>query len=257
MRGLDGTLAHLGARDEAIARGDGSAQVLQAIGACRVLVRVAIAAAREKRLSGVDEHGGRGVLLKTRSGFGKKRRIGIEIAQTLADHDVADVQHGVKAARDAREDEGLGMIRADEVLRGSRGVDRAHACRGGNKASAVVGSGEHREARLLRGDGSVNGRCDFADFFFKGADDGDGFHDLTPISLGFSALWYQSPARLGCARCLSKGNRRMPTPRDRSPPCGYTDAVARGRWTAGQALLLRTILLTCHSSCMDVCPYLT
>ena len=52
---LDGALAHLGTRNEAIARGDDSAQVLQAIGTCCMLGRVAVAAAREKRLGSIDK----------------------------------------------------------------------------------------------------------------------------------------------------------------------------------------------------------
>ena len=123
-----------------------------------------------------------GELLEPRGGFGDEGRVRIEVAQALANDHVANVQGGIEPTGDAGEDDRVGPVRADEVLRRCCGVDGAHARGGGNHGKAVVVATDHGEARLV-GDGAFfDGGVNLAHFFFEGADDGDNGCHATPIT---------------------------------------------------------------------------
>ena len=90
------------------------------------------------------------------------------------------MQRGVEAAGDAAEDDGVGVVLGDEVLRGGRGVDRAHAGGGAHDVEAVVLATDDLKTGLLADGAVLDGGIDLANLFFQGADDRDGWCHNAP-----------------------------------------------------------------------------
>ena len=142
-------------------------------------------------LGELDEEIAAGEFLEAGCGFGDQGDVGVEVAQVLADHDVADVQGRVETAGDTGEDDGVGAVRADEVLRRGRGVDGAHTGRGGNDLEAVVFAAHDVQAGLV-GDGALlDGGVDLAHFLLERSDDGDDRCHGSPIFKFNRDLFYQ------------------------------------------------------------------
>ena len=99
----------------------------------------------------------------------------------LTDDDVADMQLGVEAAGDTGKDDGIGMVRADQVLSRCGGVDRTHAGGGGNHCEAVILAAHDMQTSFVDDGALLYGGINLAHFLFQRADDGDGGCHASPI----------------------------------------------------------------------------
>jgi hypothetical protein len=168
----------------------------------------------------LDKHGGcninqsrcRGKFLKLRRRLGDERRIGIQVAQTLAYNHVVDVELGVQAARNAREHNGLRSIFADEMLRCGSGINGTHTCRRCDHGQTVKLTAYNGQARLLRHVSAVQFFFNLRNLFFERTDDCDGRHTIPQTCENcLSTVWYQhfdSTARYEAVSPAQCGYRR-------------------------------------------------
>lgn len=151
MRRLDSVGAHGSARHKTVARGNRTdkncfAPSFEAAAFVEALTKPRSASTSAAISTSARR---RAKLLKPRCRLGDKRGIGIQIAQALANDDIVNMELGIQATCDTRKHNCLWSILANEVLRRSSGVHRAHARRCGDKRQAVELTAHNGQACLL------------------------------------------------------------------------------------------------------------
>ena len=102
------------------------------------------------------------------------------------------MEPGVQTTRNARKNNGLRGIFADEMLRCRRGVYSSHASGRGDHRQTVKLAAYNSQARLLRHTSTVQFFFNLRNLFFERTDNRDGRHTIPQTCENcLSTVWYQ------------------------------------------------------------------